>query len=127
MTAQALMAKFDSRCYWCKSEVYECARVGQKHPKLATVDHIRSKQECLTKKEYKSNRNQVLACQACNAKRNNKWIARVNAGVVVPLTVVTKKKKYTPPPPNKIIETIPNPARWYPIKVPDELNQAFGN
>lgn len=121
------MDKFNGRCYWCKAEVYECARVGQKHPKLATVDHIRSKQECLSKKEYKSKRNQVLACQACNAERNNKWIARVNSGEVLPMTAVTKKKKYTPPPAPKARETVPNPALWYPIKVADELNQAFGN
>jgi len=125
MNALSLMPSFGSRCYWCKSEVYECARVGQKHPKLATVDHILSKQECLTKKEYKSKRNQVLACQQCNTERNNRWMKRVASGEVLPLTVVTKRKKFVPPT-KKIIETVPNPALWYHVKVAPELSAAYG-
>lgn len=123
-----LITRFNARCYWCGTDVLRFGEVPANHPKLATCDHIRSKQECLTKKEYKSARNKTLACFKCNQERNNKWMARVNAGEVLPLTVVTKRKKKFVPPPKKIEhETIVNPARWYPIRVPEELDQAFAD
>lgn len=70
--------KINPHCHWCgvKTELVEfCThskfRVGR--GKFATVDHIKSRCEAASLEEYSSRANQVLACHACNQRRNNEF------------------------------------------------------
>lgn len=72
------------RCYWCGTETFAPKKVGESHPKCATVDHIRSKPECISGKEYNHPRNKVNACYECNQRRSREWCLRVAAGLVHP-------------------------------------------
>ena len=72
------------RCYWCSCETLSPKKVGPTCPNLATVDHIRSKPECLSKKEYNDPGNKVNACFACNQRRSTDWCRRRDAGLVHP-------------------------------------------
>jgi len=71
-------------CYWCGTETFSARKVGPTHPKLATVDHIRSKPECMSAKEYNANDNKVNACFGCNQRRGLEWCRRRDAGLVHP-------------------------------------------
>lgn len=72
--------RFGARCYWCSTEVF--SGLPLTHPKLRTVDHIRSKPECLSAGEYNRASNMVTACYACNQRRSLEWCRRRDAGLV---------------------------------------------
>lgn len=74
--------RFGSRCYWCATEVFPPHLVGPTHPKLRTVDHIRSKPECVSGSEYNHRSNKVTACYGCNQRRSLEWCRRRDAGLV---------------------------------------------
>lgn len=74
--------RFGARCYWCATEVFPASVVGIAHPKLRTVDHIRSKPECVSAAEYRHYSNMVTACYACNQRRSTEWCRRRDAGLV---------------------------------------------
>jgi len=72
------------RCYWCGTETIAPKKVGESHPKAATVDHLRSKPECVSGNEYHDRANTVNACFECNQRRSREWCQRMNAGLVFP-------------------------------------------
>lgn len=71
-------------CYWCGTETFSAHKVGPCCPQLATVDHIRSKPECVSAKEYNDIDNKVNACFGCNQRRSLDWCRRRDAGLVHP-------------------------------------------
>ena len=122
------------RCYWCATEVFPVGAVGIGHPKLRTVDHVRSKPECVSGKEYRSPDNQVIACYACNQRRSLEWCRRRDAGLVHPtawsIRLKTKERRRQ----RKRLERRaaeeqsrePRKPCWVePVVAPEELSMAF--
>ncbi len=122
-----------SYCHWCGGETFPSAKVGSSHQKCATVDHVRSKPECLSGKEYRNHKNKVNACRSCNQRRSDEWVAKFNAGLVFPTEWSLKqghkearrraKKKIN----KERQEYLKNckPCRVIHIAVPQELEDAF--
>lgn len=121
-------------CYWCGTEIFPVRAVGNTHPKCATIDHIRSKPECVTKKEYNDKRNQVPACYQCNQRRSKEWCARMESGLVHPtewsLRVAAKNRRRIERKKQKALDAEIlkhcKPCPVVRIKVPQELSEAFG-
>lgn len=76
----------DPRCHWCGKPTFLILtppgvdfNIGKQHPKMATIDHLRSRYDS-TRKERSPEDNEprtVLACHACNDKRNEEEQAQV--------------------------------------------------
>lgn len=79
MNASSLTGK---PCYWCRRAMLLPMGKDQ-HPLSATVDHVRSRPECLNKSEYTHRKNKVPACFECNQRRSNEWMARFTTGQVI--------------------------------------------
>lgn len=73
-----------ANCYWCGVETLASHKVGPSHARCSTIDHLRSKPECVSRKEYEDGKNKVNACYACNQRRSHEWVARMTAGLVHP-------------------------------------------
>lgn len=71
------------RCYWCGCETFPSAKVGKSHPQCATIDHIRSKPECISGREYRHRDNKVNACLKCNQRRGAMWCRKLARGLAV--------------------------------------------
>lgn len=65
--------KRDPHCHWCGAVTITPSRCEQGNPRMATLDHIKSRLQCTTKQEYRSGNNKVLACLKCNAERDRKF------------------------------------------------------
>lgn len=61
----------DPHCHWCGCDVFEFVGILRSSPFQATVDHIKCRLECATTEEHRADSNKVLACYACNQKRND--------------------------------------------------------
>lgn len=85
-TLRKNLYKRDRRCHWCSAETW-LNRFRVAKALHATVDHVKCKEECATHAEYIAKENKVLACYACNQRRNAEFRARnkrpTNAGRVV--------------------------------------------
>jgi len=66
-------------CHWCN-----CATINEGEslydPNRATLDHIKSWEECGSMDEYRKMDNMVLACLECNQRRDHeRQLKQVNA------------------------------------------------
>jgi hypothetical protein len=64
----------DPHCHWCGKETTLKTCLSGLLPLSATVDHVKCKQQCLTRKEYNAVKNKVLACHRCNGQRNDDFL-----------------------------------------------------
>ncbi len=61
----------DPHCHWCDVVTIDPSKtLNQRHPNLATLDHVKSRLQCKTKEEYRSSKNHVIACLECNNLRD---------------------------------------------------------
>ncbi len=72
----------DPHCAWC--HVLTHRFTGQMTDTVMTLDHVKSRPECLTYAEYTDPSNKRLACWGCNRRRNEETTAaRVSIGLLV--------------------------------------------
>ncbi len=64
----------DPHCHWCRVKTHRF--VGVEDDTLGTLDHVKSRPECRTYDEYTAPGNKVLACAACNSRRNEETVAK---------------------------------------------------
>jgi hypothetical protein len=133
----AFKKRFATRCYWCATETFPAHVVHSTHPKLRTVDHIRSKPECMSAAEYKRDDNKVIACYACNQRRSLEWCQRRDKGLVHATAWSIKeaqrekawelRKKEAKKEREARREFIANckPCRVIHVPVPSELEEAY--
>jgi len=70
-------------CHWCGEPTFlieyppvDNFKIGPQHPKMATIDHLHSRYDS-ERGKHKGEIQTVLACHACNDKRNEKEQAAV--------------------------------------------------
>lgn len=68
-------------CYWCRRTLLPPMSHNH-HALSATTDHVRSRPECTSKKEYIDPKNKVPACYECNQRRSREWVEKHAAGLV---------------------------------------------
>ncbi len=77
------MFRTDPHCHWCKVlTLFDC--YGKPRVLLATIDHVKCKEQCKTWAEYIHPTNKVLACYGCNQRRNDEHRAQHDRGVNPP-------------------------------------------
>lgn len=62
----------DPHCHWCRALTVLSA-YGKPKTSLATIDHIKCREEAQSHAEYIHPSNKVLACYDCNQKRNHSF------------------------------------------------------
>lgn len=74
--------RLNPHCQWCERRVFRDVEMsGLPYPAQATIDHVKCKQECDTKAEYSAAKNKVLACYACNQRRNAQFMQSPQARI----------------------------------------------
>lgn len=68
-------------CYWCRRTLLPSMGRNQ-HPLSATIDHVRSRPECMNHQEYTDPRNKVGACFECNQRRGEEWAKKLERGEI---------------------------------------------
>lgn len=62
----------ESVCHWCKIPV---VRHPTPIPNQRTKDHIKCRAQCRSRAEWMHPSNRVIACYACNQRRNQEFMA----------------------------------------------------
>lgn len=78
MSMRRLLFSQNPRCHWCDVVTLlmpEQQATPEELPRVATVDHIKSRCEARTCSEWSASANQVLSCRKCNQKRNSEFFA----------------------------------------------------
>jgi hypothetical protein len=76
--------KKDPKCHWCGEPTFLILipegvelKIGKQHPKMATIDHLYSRYDPERKERFDGEPQTVLACHACNDRRNEEEQAAV--------------------------------------------------
>lgn len=57
-------------CHWCGVTTLHPSACPPFDPNMATLDHVKSRRECVSFEQYSSTANHVLSCLECNQLRD---------------------------------------------------------
>lgn len=65
----------------------------QNNPKRKTIDHVKCKEECVSRAEWAASANKVFACYECNQYRNSKFRAEHGPTPITGWWISTRQAK----------------------------------